>query len=452
MATSPVYDPSSGTWVTYAPATAPGINYFQPTAPSPLPAAAAATTPAPTQMQTIQTTNAATIAAQTAANAAKGPMFDKATMPSNSPAGQHYVWIGGASTGQWQLYANTTGSGATATGAGNPVVPPTAAEIATQQAATQDAANKAAAQTSAANSLNSILTSYGLTGGISGGVLAMLQNGLDIATIQTILDSPDPTGAIKGLGLTPTQLSAATGLVSSWQTRFSGNQARIAAGLNPLSPADYIANEQSYKTVMSMGGIPASSPLQSTDYLGKLIAADISPAETQARVNAATAAVQNEDPMVLNQLQSQFGMTMPTIISHLLDPAVAAPLVQQEYNAATIGAEAARAGVNISYGATGPLSAMGLAAQGVTQNEANLGFASIAEQQPALDALTSRYQGYGNAENVGQLLEASTFNTQGAAEAKNALNRIKTQEASTFSGSAGAATGSLGMKDISGLS
>ena len=307
--------------------------------------------------------------------------------------------------------------------------------------------------TSAANSLNSILTSYGLTGGISGGVLAMLQNGLDIATIQTILDSPDPMGAIKGLGLTPTQLSAATSLVSSWQTRFSGNQARIAAGLNPLSPADYIANEQSYKTVMSMAGIPASSPLQSTDYLGKLMGADISPAETQMRVNAATAAVQNEDPQVLAQLQSQFGMTMPTIISHLLDPTVAAPLVQQEYNAAQIGAEAARSGVNIAYGGTGPLTAMGLAAQGITQNQANQGFNTIAQEQPALQSIAGRYgAGIIGPNGVGQALESSVFNTQGAAAAQQQVSRLTTAETSAFSGSAGAATGSLGLRDTSGLS
>ena len=306
--------------------------------------------------------------------------------------------------------------------------------------------------TSAANSLNSILTSYGLTGGISGGVLAMLQNGLDIATIQTILDSPDPMGAIKGLGLTPTQLSAATGLVSSWQTRFSGNQARIAAGLNPLSPAEYIANEQSYKTVMSMAGIPSSSPLMSNDYLGKLMATDVSPAEVQMRVNAATAAVQNEDPQVLGQLQSQFGMTMPTILTHLLDPAVAAPIVQQEYNAATIGAEAARAGAAIAYGATGPLSAMSLAAQGITQGQAAQGFQTIAQQQAAMQSLAGRYQGYGTPQGISQQLEAATFNTQGAAQAQQNLERLKTQESSAFSGSAGAATGSLGMKDISGLS
>jgi len=306
--------------------------------------------------------------------------------------------------------------------------------------------------TNAAQQLSALLSGYGLTGNIGGGITAMLASGLDMTTVLNIIDSPNPSAQIGSLGLTPSQLSAANGLITSWQQRFSGNQARIAAGLNPLDPATYIANEQSYKQVMTMAGIPASSPLQSTDYLGKLMGTDVSPAEVQMRVNAATAAVQNEDPQVLTQLQAQFGMTMPTILTHLLDPSVAAPLVQQEYNAATIGAEAARAGVSIAYGATGPLSAMGLAAQGITQSQANQGFTSIAQQQAAIQSLAGRYQGYGNAAGVGQELEASTFNTQGAAQAQQNLERLKTQEASAFSGSAGAATGSLGAKDISGLS
>lgn len=307
----------------------------------------------------------------------------------------------------------------------------------------------------AAQQLGALLSGYGLTGNIASGITAMLASGLDMTTITNIIDSPNPTAQIQGLGLTPSQLSAAQGLVASWQQRFSGNQARIAAGLNPLSPAEYIANEQSYKQVMSMAGIPTSSPLMSNDYLGKLMGTDVSPAEVQMRISAATAAVQNEDPQVLGQLQSQFGMTMPTILTHLLDPAVAAPIVQQEYNAALIGAEAARSGAAIAYGVTGsagPLTALGLAAQGITQGQAAQGFQTIAQQQAAMQSLAGRYQGYGSAQGIGQQLEASTFGTQGAAQAQQNLERLKTQEVSAFSGSAGAATGSLGMKDISGLS
>jgi len=443
MATTPVYDPSSGTFVTYAPSTtAPGINYNQPTTPTPMPAAPAAPLGDPATLAAIAAQNAALLSGVTAADLkAKQIAAQAASQQQQQIAANAALAITTGAT-----FNNTTGilgaPGSAPAGPAGPASPATTPTGTTGSTALQ----------SAANSLQAILESYGLTGGIAAGVTAMLQNGLDITTIQTILDSPDPMGAIKGLGLSPTQFSAAQGLVTSWQTRFVGNQTRIAAGLNPLDPATYIANEQSYKQVMTMAGIPASSPLQSTAYLGQLMGTDVSPAEVQMRVNTATAAIQNEDPQVLAQLQSQYGLSLSTIATHLLDPTVAAPLVQQEYNAAKIGAEAARAGTNIAFGATGPLSAMGLAAQGITQNQAAAGFQSIASQQPAMQSLAGRYQGYANAGGVGQQLEASTFGTSGAAAAQANLERLKTQEVSAFSGSAGAATGSLGMKDISGLS
>jgi hypothetical protein len=319
-----------------------------------------------------------------------------------------------------------------------------------------------ALSTSALNQAIAILQGYGLTGDIASGITAMMQNGLDMTTITTILDSSNPQTTIQGLGLSSSQLAAATNLVSSWQQRFSGNQARIAAGLNPLDPATYISNEQSYKQVMTMAGIPASSPLQSTAYLGQLMGQDVSPAEVQQRVAAATSAVQNEDPEVIAQLQSQFGLSQSTIISHLLDPAVSAPVVQQEYNAATIAAEAARAGVAITVGNTGGNTQSGgltnqnalqmqLAAQGVTQAQAASSFQTIAQQQPELQAIAQRYgAGYTGPANIGSALTATQFGLTGAAAAQAQLNRLTTAETSAFSGSAGAVTGSLGARDISG--
>jgi len=321
----------------------------------------------------------------------------------------------------------------------------------------------AVASANAAKQATALLESYGLGADVGAGITALAQAGLDSLTITTILDSPDPMTAINGLGLQGTQLASATSLVSSWQQRFVGNQARIAAGLNPLDPATYIANEQSYKQVMSMAGIPASSPLQSTSYLGQLMGQDVSPAEVQQRVTAATSAVQNEDPEVIAQLQSQFGLSQSTIVSHLLDPAVSAPIIQQEYNAATIGAEAARAGVAITVGNTGGNTQSGglvnqnalqmqLAAQGVTQAQAAQSFQTIAQQQPELQAIAARYgTGYTGPANIGSALQATQFGLTGAAQAQAQLGRLTTSELSAFSGSAGAVTGSLGMRDTSGL-
>ena len=47
--------------------------------------------------------------------AAGNPMFNKAVEPT-APAGFRYTWIGGTNTGQWKLYANTGGTGVSASG------------------------------------------------------------------------------------------------------------------------------------------------------------------------------------------------------------------------------------------------------------------------------------------------------------------------------------------------
>jgi len=296
--------------------------------------------------------------------------------------------------------------------------------------------------------LSSLFQGYGLTGDIAGGITGLLQGGLTSDTIQAILESPNPSQALSGMNLTPAQQSAVGNLVSSWQARFSGNAARIKAGLTPLSPADYINTENSYKAVMQQAGLPAAS--MDPAYLGQLIGRDVSPAETQQRVSAAMTALQSEDPQVIAQLQSQYGLSTGTIAMHLLDPNLASNVIQQEVTAAQIGAEAARQNVNIAYGGTGPMSAMSLAAQGITQSQAAQGFQNIATQINPLQSLAGRYAGYTSPETVGAALGAATFGTQGAAQAQQELERLKTQEVSAFSGSAGASTGSLGMRDTSG--
>jgi hypothetical protein len=314
-----------------------------------------------------------------------------------------------------------------------------------QNAQTAASAATAAAQVgqqqNALQLLQSTLSGYNVdtTGAISNAILGLLQKNYDAPTIQSLIQDPNAAAS------TDPNVKA---LAAAWNTRFSGNVAREKAGLPPLSTADYISTENSYKAVMQQAGMPAAA--MDPAYLGQLIGKDVSPAETQMRVNSAMAALQSEDPQVVAQLQSQYGLDRGALALHLLDPNLAANVIQQQVTAAQIGAEASRAGANIAYGGTGPMSAMSLAAQGITQAQAAQGFQNIAQQQPALQGIASRYAGYGTAEGIGGELGAATFGTAGAAQAEAALTRLKTQEVSAFSGSAGASTGSLGMRDTSG--
>ena len=302
-------------------------------------------------------------------------------------------------------------------------------------AATGPAITTATSDTNALNALNAMLAGYGLPADFGTYVTTLFKAGYqDASTIANIAQNPKTITSSD-----PTIQAAITGLSNEWQSRFSGNQARLAAGLDPLPASQYIANEQAYKQVLQMSGIPATSI--NNDTIGKLMAADVSPAEVNMRVNAATQAIQSEDPFVIQQLQSQYGLTTGAIALHLLDPSLAAPVIQQQVNAATVGAEAAKAGTDINQD-----YAMQLAGQGVTQAQAAQGFLNIATQLPGTQALASRYQGYSTAPGVGQQLQTATFGvpgTQTQAQAEAELQRLRAQETASFSGSSGAGKGTL---------
>lgn len=235
----------------------------------------------------------------------------------------------------------------------------------------------------------------------------------------------------------------------AYKARFSGNEARKAAGLAVLSPADYIATEQAYDQILRGAGVPTGCYSSSADK-AKLIGADVSASELQSRVDLAKQSISQADPFYTSTLQNLYGLSSGDMIAHVLDPAAALPLITQQVNSAQIAAEAARAGSGIGL----PLANQ-LAGQGVTQAQAAQGFQQIATQQPALQSIASRYgAGLATEPNIGSALQAATFGTTvngiNQAQAQQQINLLKTAETSAFSGSAGAATGSLGPRDTSG--
>jgi hypothetical protein len=300
-------------------------------------------------------------------------------------------------------------------------------QASTNQAA-QDISNQNALQL-----MQSTLSGYGIdpTGAISNAILGLTQKNYDATTIAALAQDPNASKS---------QDPNVVALANAWQTRFAGNTARVNAGLTPLDPATYIATENSYKAVMQRAGIPASSPLMDTSYFAKLLGTDLSPLEVQQRVDAATAAVTSTDPFTTQQLQQNFGLTQSDMISHLLDPATAATVIQQKVQASQISGEAGRQNLALNQ-----QNAMTLAAQGVTQAQAQSGFANVGTQLAQQQQLASMY-GF-NASNVGNELTAQQFNANingtSAAQAAQEMTRLRAQEVNQFSGSSGAAKGSL---------
>ena len=269
--------------------------------------------------------------------------------------------------------------------------------------------------------LTSTFTDLGLGGDIAAAITSLVQQGYTADTIQLIAQDPKSTNP----------------LAVAFQQRFPANAARLAAGLPVLSPAEYLATERSYAQVLQSYGLP-SSFAANKDIFTKLLTNDISPTELNTRANTAKAVIENTNPLITQQLQAYYGLSQGDMIAHVLDPAIATPIIEKQIGTATIGSEAARYGANINQSYAEQLNSLG-----ISQAQANQGFQSIATQEPAMQSLASRYQGYGTAGAVGSELQAATFGTPSSVQSEQELQRLKTQEVSAFSGSSGAGKGSL---------
>ena len=366
-----------------------------------------------------------------------------------SETGQHYINGKLASSDEWSNFLNSGGSNKAIPSASSSITPTKTVATVLQNAdgstttyftdgtTSNTAAPPVMSTTAGKNALQLMqdtLQGYGIddaSGKISNAITSLLQSNYDSATITALIQNPNASKSSD-----PNVVA----LANAWQTRFSGNTAREAAGLTPLDPATYIATENSYKAVMQRAGIPASSAMMDPSYFGKLMGTDLSPLEVQQRVDAATAAVTATDPYITQQLQQNFGLTQSDMSSHLLDPTTAATVIQQKVQASQISGEAGRQNLALNQ-----QNATSLAAQGITQAQAQSGFTNVATQLGQQQQLASMY-GF-NAGNVGNELTAQQFNANlngtSAAQANIELARLRAQEVSQFSGSSGAAKGSL---------
>ena len=353
--------------------------------------------------------------AETAAVRAAEPLTNKSVTPQ-APAGTTAVWIGGTTTGSWKFQTNTpqgpVGGGG---GGGQPTGP-------TLSAPTGPSATDMASRQNVFDQVQALFTTYGIIKAGDPASTALL------ATIKNL--------AMSGAGADTISLQLQQS--DAYKARFAGNEIRRAAGLNVLSPAEYIATENAYDQILRASGVPTGFYNSSAEK-AKLIGADVSASELQSRVDLAAKSISGADPFYTQQLKNLYGLSQGDMIAHVLDPAAAMPLLQQQTQSTTIAAAAARNATNVNLS-----TAEQLAGMGVTQAQAEQGFGNIASQLPGMQAIASRYQGYGDAGTVGTGLQAATFGApiagETAAQAETRLKRLQTQETSIFGGSAGAST------------
>jgi hypothetical protein len=262
------------------------------------------------------------------------------------------------------------------------------------------------------NRLKSLLDSFGL-GSLSSKILGLVQEGMSDDSIMLELQA-----------------------TAEWRARFAANEARKAAGMSVLTPAEYLATERAYRQTLQEAGVPAGFYDQTSDFT-KFLSSDISPAELKGRVDTAATFVRSADPQQLALMKTWY--TEGDLIAFALDPKRAAPLVGKAFQAASIGGIGADNGLGI-----GKSMAEQLAAAGVEDQQARSGFSSLGRDKATLDRLSAID---GQTALTGDQLASAAF--LGDAGTNKKIDRLKSAERGRFSGSSGIGQGSLSKSSSS---
>jgi hypothetical protein len=226
----------------------------------------------------------------------------------------------------------------------------------------------------------------------------------------------------------------------AYKDRFKANEARIAAGLAALSPAEYVALEDQYQNIMRNYGLPASYYTKTTTGkqagFEKFIAGDVSATELENRIITAQDRVINANPEVAAALKGFYpDITNGDILAYTLDPQNALKDIQRKVTVAEIGGAATQAGLT-----TGISRAEQLAAAGITKARAQEGFQTVAQVAPRGSQLAEIYkeQPYGQTQ-----AEQEVFGLTGSVEAQKQRKKLAGLEQAAFGAKSGAAQGAL---------
>ena len=211
-----------------------------------------------------------------------------------------------------------------------------------------------------------------------------------------------------------------------YRQRFSANEERIKKGLRVLDPGTYLGLEDKYRQIIRAYGL---KDFDNDSYVTQFISNDIAPEELSSRVVTAVQRVRNADPAITKTLRDYYGIGTTDLVAYVLDPNQQFQKIERQVAAAEIGTAARKqgleAGVNV---------AEQLAAQGITQAEAQRGYSTIADILPEATKLSNLYGNtldkYGQSE-----AEQDIFNTLASAQRKR--KNLIGREIAEFGGASG---------------
>jgi hypothetical protein len=228
-----------------------------------------------------------------------------------------------------------------------------------------------------------------------------------------------------------------------YQDRFKANEGRVKAGLAAISEAEYIGLEDQYQNIMRNYGLPETYYTRG-DYgtqagFQKFIENDVSATELEDRIMTAQERVLKSNPEVLASLKAFYpGITNGDILAYTLDPKNAITDIKRKVTAAEIGGAATQAGLT-----TGMTRAEELTAAGITKQQAQQGFQTVAEVAPRGGQLAAMY---GESPYTQQTAEQEVFGLAGSVDAAKQRKKLAGLERAEFSGQTGMAQGALGRE------
>jgi hypothetical protein len=220
-------------------------------------------------------------------------------------------------------------------------------------------------------------------------------------------------------------------------TRFKGNELRRSSGLNVLSEAEYLALEDDYTRTLKSYGLENYFGVDRTvkqSAIADVIGADISSVEFTERVSTAVDRVKMADQATKDAFQQFYGIGEADLVQYFLDPKKALVNLKEKAVSAEIGGAAIGQGL-----AATATSAQDLARYGISREQAQIGYRTIAEELPTATKLGQIYDEEGI--TYGQT-EAEQATFKGLASAKRKRQQLVSREEAAFQGSSGTALSS----------
>jgi len=286
---------------------------------------------------------------------ASNPLFNKAAGPPSAPAGYVYRWIGGTTTGQYQLYSTGAGTGGTvgtggtdgtggATGAFTWTDPDTGVIKTFNSAAELNAfVTTWSTKKSSDSATSAAAAAAKAKAEIEAQAKRTAQQDFKAAlTEMGLADLADTVDEMIRQDFTASQIKLELPKQEAYMKRFPGMKALRDAG-QAVNEATYISMEKGYLQTLGAYGLD-SGVFGTRAELGKYIANLVSPREFEERVNIAkTRVADNAD--VVKQLKGYYPeIDDSAVVSYLLNPTKGMDIIKKQVRAAEIGAAATYAG------------------------------------------------------------------------------------------------------------